>query len=354
MISAFAVSSIVSRNSLKHLSLSIRLPDRVFAGDRVPVKISIRNTKFLFPSFSVRVEDRGRGGLSGFVLKKSGKRGHEGRGGDANGGPGGFYPETYFPVLAAGGAGTRIAVHFFPRRGRFAPDTIRLSTRFPFGLFVHTERVSIGGEILVYPTVKDISSYYQRLPFLPGLLASMGKGEGGDLFSIRPYRDGESARVIDWKSTARTRELMSREFTREEESRLLLVLDTQMEKREREKNREEFEEAVSLCASLAAHFIGQGAFVELLTPHFHVPGGAGHDKLFEILKLLATIDSSDAEIPATPAAWPEEFFPGIRNGEVLHRIFSDKTFKIILTSKSREAFPPAVRQSSHLIFLHEL
>lgn len=354
MISAFAVSSIVSRNSLKHLSLLIHLPEKVFAGDRVPVKISVRNTKRIFPSFSVRVGGPGMSGLSDSRLKKKSKRKRAARHVDAAGNLSGFDPSAYFPALPAGVESTRIAVHSFPCRGRFAPDAFRLSTRFPFGMFVHSERVPVGGEILVYPTVKNISSYYERLPFLPGLLQSIGKGQGGDLFSIRPYREGESARVIDWKATARTRELMSREFTREEEPRLLLVLDTQMEEQERERHREEFEEAVSLCASLASYFIGQGAVVEFLTPHFYVQSGSGNDKLFEVLKLLATIDYTAVRLPDGASKWLEDFFPGIQNGEVLKRVFSDRAFKIILTSKNREAFPPAVRQSSHLIFFHEL
>lgn len=354
MISAFAVSSIVARNSLKHLSMSIRLPARVFAGDRVPVKILIRNGKNLFPSFSVRVEDPGRSARSVPRLKKIWNRKRDGGADNSAGITGEFHPAAYFPVLAADAETTRIAVHAFPRRGRFAPDTFRLSTRFPFGLFVHTERVPMDGEILVYPAVKNISSHYQRLPFLPGLLESAGKGDGGDLFSIRPYRDGESARVIDWKATAKTRELMSREFVREEEPHLLLILDTQVEEQERERYRKPFEEAVSLCASLTAYFIGRGAFVELLTPESHVPAGSGQDKLFEILKLLATIDYTGVRRPVGASTWLEEFFPGIQHGDVPKRIFSDKTFKIILTSKTGDAYPRKVRNSSHLIFFDEL
>jgi uncharacterized protein (DUF58 family) len=354
MISAFAVSSIVARNSLKHLSMSIRLPARVFAGDRVPVKISIRNGKNLFPSFSVRVEDPGKSARSVLRLKKIWNRKRRGSADSSAGVPGEFRPAAYFPVLPADTETTRIAVHTFPRRGRFAPDTFRLSTRFPFGLFVHTERVPMDGEILVYPTVKNISSHYQRLPFLPGPLESSGKGQGGDLFSIRPYRDGESARVIDWKATAKTRELMSREFVREEEPRLLLILDTQVEEKERERYRKPFEEAVSLCASLTAYFLGRGAYVELLTPDSHVPGGSGHDKLFEILKLLATIDYTGVRRPVGASTWMEGFFPGVGHGDVLKRIFTDKTFKIILTSKNGDAYPREVRHSAHLIYFDEL
>ena len=57
LLSTIAVSGIVSRNSLKQVSLSLQLPENVFAGERVSIKVSIRNLKKIFPSFSIRVED---------------------------------------------------------------------------------------------------------------------------------------------------------------------------------------------------------------------------------------------------------------------------------------------------------
>ena len=53
-------------------------------------------------------------------------------------------------------------------------------------------------------------------------------GQGENLFSIRKYQEAESARIIDWKATAKTGQLMAREYARDEESKFCLILDTRI------------------------------------------------------------------------------------------------------------------------------
>jgi uncharacterized protein (DUF58 family) len=357
MISVFVVSSVVARNSLKHVSLSIQVPERVFEGDRVPVKVSVTNTKRIFPSFSICIEDIPVKAPAGFM--RFGKRagGESGNGSDPYAGLyQGLHPFAYFPVLRPGETHSELTVQSFPRRGLFRMEEFRISTRFPFGLFRHSERIRVKGEVLVYPFVRNISTYFQRLPFLPGLLEGMQKGQGENLFSIRPYREGENIRIIDWKATAKTRELMAREFAREEECKFCLILDTRTGKPAEGDYWEEFEKAVSLAASIAAHFIDLGAEMEFLTPYSHIPRGTGRDHLYRILRFLATVEYSRSAPEPNPDAssWYVQSFPGIPDNQALKQIFSDKIFKIILTSNEREAFPPSIRRSSHMIRFNEL
>jgi uncharacterized protein (DUF58 family) len=246
-----------------------------------------------------------------------------------------------------------LTVQSFPRRGRFSLQELRASTRFPFGLFRRSERIGINGEVLVYPAVKDISTYFHRLPFLPGFLESIHKGQGENLFSIRPYREGESARIVDWKATAKTRELMSREFTRDEECKFCLILDTQTREHPDGDYWEEFEKAVSLTASIAAHFIERGADMELLTSCAHIPRGAGRSHLYRILGFLATVQYRTVSSTEEFTAQDGSGFPDIADRRALKQIFSDKVFKIIITSKIREDLPPPMRRSSHIIHFSE-
>ena len=51
------------------------------------------------------------------------------------------------------------------------------------------------------------------------------KGRGQDLYALRGYIPTDSARHVHWKASARSGSLMVREFTREEDCRVLLVLD---------------------------------------------------------------------------------------------------------------------------------
>lgn len=356
MISAFVVSSVFSWSSLKQVSLSLQVPENVFEGERVPVKVSIRNTKRFFPSFSICVEDvERRPAIASIpVFKIRIVRKSKGRQAAEKPDPEGFHPCAYFPILRPGETHSELTVQSFPSRGRFRLEGLRVSTRFPFGLFRRSERIGIHGEVLVYPAVRSISTYFQRLPFLPGLLESLHKGEGEDLFSIRPYREGESARIVDWKATAKTRELMSREFTRDEECKFCLILDTQTHGRPDGDYWEEFERAVSLTASIAVHFIERGADMELLTPCTHIPRGSGRNHIYRILRFLATVQYSEVSPEADFSTWRDLDFPELQDRRALKQIFSDKVFKIILTSKTREALPPSVRRSSHIIDFHAL
>jgi len=356
MISAFIVSSVVSRSSLKQVSLSLQVPENVFEGERVPVKVSIRNTKRIFPSFSICVEDidsKASSSIMGFIKKLTGRKRvkkldthaaiHHG-----------FHPSAYFPILRPGETHSELTVQSFPHRGLYKLEGVKASTRFPFGLFRHSERIGVNGKVLVYPSVKDISTYFHRLPFLPGLLEGMQKGHGENLFSIRPYMEGESARIIDWKATAKTTEMMSREFAREEEYKFCLILDTQTHAQKKEEYWEEFEKAVSLAASIAAHFIDRGAGIEFLTPYAHISHGTGMEHLYRILGFLATVkftlDSTGMDFPL----WDSHGSMGIKDGRTLKQALSDKVFKLILTSKKREAVPSSIRRSSHMIFFSEL
>ena len=353
MISVVIVSSVFSRGSLKQVSLSLQVPENVFEGDRVPVKVSVKNVKRIFPSFSICVEDINRktspaaiaffkrliGRNKGIKLDTDRTR---------------FHPSAYFPVLRPGETHSEITFQSFPRRGLFRLEGFRISTRFPFGLFRHSEYIEVDGEVLVYPSVKDISSYFHRLPFLPGLLEGMQKGQGENLFSIRPYREGESARIIDWKATAKTTELMSREFAREQDCKFCLILDTLTPQKPEHEYWEEFEKAVSLSASIAAHFLNRGAGVELLTPYSYIPHGTGMDHLYRILRFLASVEyTQDSKETGFPLRQSHRH-PKIRNGHSLKQILSDKVFKIILTSRDRETFPSFIRRSSHLIFFKDL
>src|SRR5439155_13580691 len=114
------------------------------------------------------------------------------------------------------------------------------------GLFRRGERIKADGEILVYPSIREISSYFHLLPFLPGVLEGNHLGQGESLYAIRRYQEGENARIVDWKATAKTGNLMARDYARQEESKFCLILDTLIHPVPPRDYKERFEKAVSL------------------------------------------------------------------------------------------------------------
>jgi uncharacterized protein (DUF58 family) len=208
--------------------------------------------------------------------------------------------------------------------------------------------------VLVYPLVREISSFFHLLPFLSGSMESMHAGLGENLFSMRKYQDGESSRLIDWKATSKTGELMAREYAREEESNFCLVLDTRRYAGAEDHRENVFEKAVSLAASIAAHFLEEGASMAFLTPQEYVPRGTGIEHKYRILRSLALVQYGTSPADADASLWNAGSPGQIEDPQALQQILSDKVFKIILTSRPRGSFPSAVWRSSHVVYFSEL
>jgi uncharacterized protein (DUF58 family) len=355
LLSAIAISGIVSKNSLKQVSLSLQMPENVFVNEKVFIKVSMTNLKRIFPSFSIRVEDPdlSRKHVPLSLLRKLLSR-RKNQTSDADADRAIFRKAAYFPILQAGETRSELMVQSFPHRGLYQLQGFWISTQFPFGFFRRGERISAKGEVLVYPLIQEISSFFHLLPFLPGQLEGSHVGPGENLFSIRKYQEAESARIIDWKATAKTGELMAREFARDEESKFCLILDTQMPARADREYEEPFEKAVSLAASIAAHFLEEGAGMEFLTPREYVPRGIGPDYLYRILRSLAVVKYEIEPPDSSSDFWLPGGSPEFKGIPGIQQIPTDKVFKIIITSRPRGSFSSAIWRSSHVIFFDEL
>ena len=131
----------------------------------------------------------------------------------------------YFPYISPrGSAGAELAL-FFDRRGRYVQNAFGISTRFPFSFLLKTRKVVLNRELIVYPKVEQTEEFYEMLPLITGEFENHIRGRGHDLYRIRDYQPEDSARHVDWKSSAKTGVLKIREFAREDEHRLRIVFD---------------------------------------------------------------------------------------------------------------------------------
>jgi uncharacterized protein (DUF58 family) len=397
MISAIVVSGIISQNTLKQLALTLQTPDRIFAGKTVTTRVSLTNTKRLFPSLAIFVEDAGAqasrrrvpeiaGGKPALPVKPENSAIPPGTEQQRRG--------AFFPILRAGETRSERLEQSFPHRGR-RRQTLQVATRFPFGFFLRRNQLP-SQELLVYPAIGEISEFLETDIF-SGRRESRRRGSGENFYSIREYQDGESARAIDWKATARARKLMAREYASDDELNCLLVLDTYKvppEKNEPEniEKKEQiddfFEKAVSLAAGFAAHFIQDGTSLEFLTPEIHIPASSGERHLNRILEVLAVTrqqtsanlfdftaaaasdqktEKQSADVTANHSGFAGNagFRPyyskkggrdssaptgvAITSSVNMQKLISNQAFSIILTPHTEESFPAGIRRFARII-----
>lgn len=97
-----------------------------------------------------------------------------------------------------------------PRRGLHAAGRIEISTRLPLGLFVAWSWLNPQADVLVYPALET------QAPPLPGQgdrgVRRRRRGPEEEPHSLRDYRIGDPLRLVAWKRSARTQQLMVREY----------------------------------------------------------------------------------------------------------------------------------------------
>ncbi|HEY0431417.1 MAG TPA: DUF58 domain-containing protein, partial [Pyrinomonadaceae bacterium] len=253
LCSSLFVGGVAARASLRDLIVSARFPDHIFAGEAAPVIVTLRNAKRMLPSFSILVEARGPA-----ELDKSNRRQRRPR----------FTkrPLAYFTYIPRHAAAEQRVEQLFTERGHVLINGFELSTRFPFGFFRVRRRLRARNvDIVVYPKPQPVGDELHLLPTYAGHMASARRGVGQDLFSLRDYQPQDDLRHIDWKATARSRNLTVREFTAEDERRITIVLDTRdLSELEKEKFLARFESGIVQAASLLKHFVDERADVRLV------------------------------------------------------------------------------------------
>ncbi len=329
LCSTLFVGWIAARASLRDLNVSARFPDHIFAGEAAPVIVTLRNTKRLFPSFSILVESRGP--KTEEERRKERKR----------------YSKrllAYFSYVPHRASAEQRVEQSFPKRGHVLIDGFELSTRFPFGFFRRRRRLRARNvDIVVYPKPEAIGDELHLLPTYAGRLPSFRRGAGHDLFSMRDYQPQDDLRHIDWKATARSRRLTVREFTSEDERRITIVLDTRLPG-DGADNAGRFERGVVQTASLLKHFIDERSEVRLVLGEELGAFGSGIEHLYRCLRRLALVTPLGAgsqeagSIEATVKT-------------SLSRDVVEHDYAILLTAAAPGTIPASVWRTSHVIYL---
>lgn len=333
------VSWAASRASLRDLVVSARFPDHIYAGEPAPVIVTIRNRKRFLPSFSVLVEARGPVAVKADEKNKKRRRARQ---------LFGKRTLAYFMYVPHRAAAEQTVEQLFVKRGHELITGFELSTRFPFGFFRRRRRLRARDvDIIVYPKPEPLGDELHLLPMSAGRLISTRRGAGHDLFSLRDYQPQDDLRHIDWKATARVRRLMVRQFTAEDERRVVIALDTRMSGSANDKDSDaRFERGVTQAASLVAHFITERAEVRLVVGSEQGRYGVGSEHLYHCLRRLA-LAAPDAGGNLAEAAYPSAIWNEVNAAPQA----GDNNYVILLTTAAPGSIPANIWRTSHVIYL---
>lgn len=284
MLSLITMSGLLSELCLRKLQVSCHAPDNVYAGSPATLTLAVTNTRSRFPSFSLRLAEvvEGRAADRTVQVKHL---------------PGGTTVLVSLPIHVA-------------TRGPYHVEGIQIATPFPFGLFVKRVFLPHPLSLVVLPQPRLLSENVLDQAVAAGTeRMTTRRGPGADLYNLRLYQPGDDSRLIHWMSTARTSQLIIRETQTDTHPRVTVHLSTAAPA----DAQAAFERAVTLSASLVAHFLARGFEVTMRVDGEMAVSGREDDDLPRLLRPLALCVprvpeecDGQTDVAANPLAWADQ------------------------------------------------
>jgi uncharacterized protein (DUF58 family) len=384
LLATLVISGVASRLSIGDVGVSLRFPDHIFAAEPTQLEVILANQKRVVPSFSLTVAatDQPTARAARHALRRREVE-DEGRAPQQPSANQPAHQQTdpqntslgdlaYFTILPGGARARASVTRSFARRGVYPVRGFVLSTRFPFGFVERQRFIEASGEVVVYPQPQPLDDFYHLLPLSHGQIESQHRGGGSDLYAIRQYLPSDHPRHVDWKATARTARLMVREFTRDDDWRVTVALDAfdlnvspDLAPQDAAKFSDRFERAVTFAASLATHFMAEGAEVRLIVGADD--SGFGHDSEHRYAMLSRLARVSPQASPARPEprrTVRDEAVQESKGGaesaaewsllERMPALAGDDEFKILITPAARGTIPASVWRAAHVVYFDDL
>jgi len=272
MLALIAVSGVLSESSLRRLEVSRLLPGTVFAGAPAAGRLVVRNPRRLLPLVALALQD------------------HPGQACD------GEAEEVIVPWVPPGETSTWPVEYRFHRRGLHRLGGHRVSTTYPFGLFRKWYRLAGEDDVLVYPGLGEGGELDEE----PGLRAGdqdrVGRGVDGEYQGLRDLEEGEDARLIHWKTSARRGSLVAVERGRSGGATCTVYLLPGGDPADGDAHLSAFEAAVNRAAGMVVRRLEAGHEVGLVTPTARFATARGQAQLRLLLGHLAVVEAPTAPL----------------------------------------------------------
>ncbi|MCC6124645.1 MAG: DUF58 domain-containing protein [Pirellulales bacterium] len=283
--------------TLKGLEFQRKSPHAVCAGDPLTVGMRLLNKRKHFSSWAITVEEqiqRQSDGAHNHSLWSHANREKPSK------------TAVYFPYVPAGQERTGTYRGRLFERGKYELGPVRISTRFPFGLFGRTISIDALDALYVYPRLGRLTRNWverHRRALAGADRRERRPGPEGDFFGVREWRSGDGMRYIHWRSSARTGKLVVRQFEQPRNRDVAILLDLWRSEKPTAAERETVELAVSFAATVVADLCRRGGSKVHLATYNEKPhclGGAAAAALMQdMMKILAVLESrADDCLPA--------------------------------------------------------
>lgn len=250
-IAGLMISGVVSGMMLLRIDAAREFVDTGEVGAPLHVRYTLRNRAWFAPAFALIVEE---------VAPRSRRRASWARLMPT--------PRAYVPYVRSGGSARADGATRPVRRGVATLHAFRVVSSFPFGIVrksvVFEPRDRRPVRVLVRPEVRPVRPNVIRraaAASAEGAVSTDSIGRGDEFFGLREYAPGDSPRRIAWRPSARTGQLVVREYVAPSPSRLWigLTLDPRAPDDLRER-------AISVAASLLVAAEREGIEVGLSVP----------------------------------------------------------------------------------------
>ncbi len=202
------------------ISAKRKLPSTALWGERVPIEVTLQ-TRNRIPFFHLRIWDRAS--LVGEYEDRTTSK---------------YLSSEYFTgeefiswvKLSRRNRVAETKRTIFNERGRFQIGPMIIEGRDPLGIFRIRRQLPVYDEILILPGWFRILEFpvagVSRLP-REMAMTQPREGQSPEFLGVREYSDGDSLRRVHWGLTAKHNKLIVRQFQKEVESEMAVILDMQ-------------------------------------------------------------------------------------------------------------------------------
>lgn len=177
------ISGFFGRRNLSKIDLDVGCPQEIYANKDFPLKISLKNKRGFLPAFLMKVNVDGH--------------------------------DTLFPFIDKKGESVKYINISCDKRGRHKIKDIYISSVFPFNFFIRYKKLDRSFDITVFPEPQkcELLHTLEKEKISKGEKYLDKTGYEAEIVSIREYIHGDSLKYINWKATAKTGDLKTKELS---------------------------------------------------------------------------------------------------------------------------------------------